>query len=431
MDNYQGYKLERDLGRGATARIFLARHPETHEKVSLKIFHPKVFQLSGVSQRIQREVEISNQLTHPNIVRVRRLLEGDPPALEMDYIEGENLEMYQGLLPYVMPEVSVWIVIEILKALEYAHEKGVIHQDIKPENVLVSVDGHVYVTDFGLAKLRDSTMTNQSNVLMGSIDYMSPEQVRGEQSTEASDLFSVAGVLYFLTTGTRPFSRGRPLATLAAIKEEKVEPPHKRNPKLSASLVRIIERGLAKDPADRYTCALQFRQDLERFIEEVGLEEFSLAQWSGNKTATTLETLRVAADRLTARCELYLRTKQWNRFLEALEHLSLKAPESGALKRFTEAYQKHRRRRVPIYFAFGLGMICIVGGVGWLYSKATNPSALPPVTQVSPSFKPMGASLAPAQKQMSKVDVVPDKAAKPGKSKVTDNANDSPTIPSK
>ncbi len=98
----------------------------------------------------------------------------------MDYIEGENLEVFQSRLPYILPEVSALIVVEILKGLEYAHEKGLIHRDLKPENVLIRKDGRVFVTDFGLAKLANTTTLTQANVILGSLDYMSPEQSLGD-----------------------------------------------------------------------------------------------------------------------------------------------------------------------------------------------------------------------------------------------------------
>lgn len=388
MSQFGSYDLEGELGRGATAKIYLARHRETRERVSLKIFHPRLMQDGQFSRRIEQEMRVSTHLTHDHIVKVREVLtDTDPPALVMDYVEGENLEVFQGQLPYVLPEISALIAIDILKALEYAHAKGLIHRDLKPENVLVRRDGRVLVTDFGLAKVADASLATHSNVLLGSIEYMSPEQARGDILTSQSDLFSAAAILYYLVTGTRPFSRGTPLATLAAIKEEEPEPPQQRNPKLSAELARVILRGLDKDVRQRYASAGEFRMALEQCLEQCGLEAergFSLSRWMPSPSEATMEGLRSASESLSERAGEALEKGQFDVFLACVAHLSLKAPQSASLARLTREYEASRSRLLRTKGAWvataAVALSLPLAIFFWRKEAPMTPPEIPPVS---------------------------------------------------
>ena len=348
-------------------------------------------------------MEVSASLNHPNIVGVQEsLTENDPPALVMDYVDGENLEKFHSRLPYVLPEVSAFIVIEILKALEYAHDKGLIHRDLKPENVLIRKDGQVFVTDFGLAKYADATLITQTNVLMGSLDYMAPEQACGDTVTAKSDLFSVGLILYFLTTGMRPFSRPNAVATLTAIREESAESPQKCNPKISGEFARIMQKAIDKRPTHRYQTAAEFRRALESYLTTLGLVKgtFDFALWSGNPTTYTLEGLRVAADALIARCETSLKYGRWDDLLEKLAHLSLKAPQSAALSRIAQSYQhmkKRRGRRAGLPIAI-VGLLSFLGLGLWAPWKGSAVK-IERIREVSdPVPAPTGNRLSPAAK---------------------------------
>lgn len=406
MERFEHFELQRELGRGATAKIYLARNLKTNDQVSIKIFHPKIFHDAHFAQRIQREIKLSASLKHDNIVQVREVItHTDPPALVMDYIEGENLEVFQSRLPYILPEVSALIVVEILKGLEYAHAQGLIHRDLKPENVLIRKDGRVYVTDFGLAKLADTTLITQANVILGSLDYMSPEQSLGDSVAPTSDLFSVAVMLYFLTTGTRPFSRETTLSTLQAIRQEPAEHPAKRNPKLSPELCRIIMKGMSKKCEDRYSTAKEFRECLEKYLSKLGLtsEEFGVTHWIKEPTGMTMEGLRVTVENLTKSCEGALKDKRKDVFLETLAHLTLKAPQSPAIARLTTSYrQSIDGKRRPLYYALAVVLVLLLGPCSYyLYTQkmqvlpppttTTTDTVTPPVptpTEVDPLTRP-------------------------------------------
>ena len=386
MQRIGEFEIEKELGRGASATIYLAHHTESREKLSLKVFHSYLAEDSHFAQRIRREFRVLASLHHENIVAVRSMLPTTGhPAFTMDFIDGENLERFQSRLPYTLPEVSVLIVIEILKALEYAHSHDVIHRDLKPENVLIRKDGRVFVTDFGLAKLQDaSTIITQPNHIMGSAEYMSPEQTIGDVLTPLSDLFAVAVILYFLTTGTRPFSRSTSVSTLNAIREEAAEAPEKRNPKLSGELSRIIQKGLAKDPQLRFQSAAEFAKALSDYLSNIGLsaEAFSLPLWIRDPVSATMDSLRMTVEKLTRSADAASKTQQWNLCLEYLAHLSLKAPESPAISRLTELMKDSRKHRAAWYWGFGLGIAALLGGA-LLWLQRTSPT--PPSPEASRS----------------------------------------------
>ncbi len=381
------FETERELGRGATARVWLARRLSDGTPLCLKVFHPGLGE--AAERRILREAEFSASLIHPNIVRVLGAVAGgDTAVLALELLDGGNLEAHQATLPYVLPEVSVAIVAEVLKALEFAHSLGVIHRDLKPGNVLLDKLGRVAVADFGLAHVVGNEMT-ASMGLLGSVDYLSPEQVSGEAARASSDLFSVAALLYFLVTGTRPFTRLSAAATMAAIRTEAPEPPQKRNPKISPELSRILLKGLDKDPERRFKDAVEFRGALQGYLGDLRLLPFPLAEWQKDPAGRTMASLEAAAEALIQRAEVQLVRAEWGPFLETLSHLSLKAPSTPALARLTESYRKAKRsrRRAAIFFWTGsvAGLALLVWGL-WPERKLLKP--VPPAAVAAPDALP-------------------------------------------
>lgn len=387
-ERIEGFKLERELGRGATASVYLAHELDGGASYSAKVFHPRMVADKRSLERLQREVEITASLDHPYIVRVRRFLSAnDPPALLMDYVDGENLEKFQGRLPYILPELSLCIAIPILHALEYAHSRGIIHRDLKPENILISREGGVFLTDFGLAKWLGRSLITQTNVLLGTMDYMAPEQIEAGEITPQSDLYAVSGILYFLTTGTRPFSRTSPAATLLAIQKETPEPPQKRNPKLSHTLSRIILKGLAKDPAERYSSAKEFRETLDAYLFSLGLDEsvLTLPHWLSSPSAVILDCLTTAAQKSVGGAQQYLAEGNWNAFLETVGDLSLRAPESPHVPKLMAEFSRQKQRRVGKRYGFLLLILLLFGGAGLYISRR------PPVAYIEAPVTPVVA----------------------------------------
>src|SRR6185295_8438257 len=201
--------------------------------------------------------------------------------------------------------------------------------------------------------------------ILGSPDYMAPEQARGDVARAESDLFSVAAILYFLVTGTRPFSRHSPLATLAAVIDAQVEHASRRNPKLSPELAALIHRGLSKKPEDRFASAAEFKQALEAYLAGVGLAgELTFAQWMARPTEAAMEAMKAITRTLIERCEKCISSGDVDGALGALSHLTLVAPESGAIPRLLEGIENARRswkRYFPWAVATALLLVVAAG----------------------------------------------------------------------
>lgn len=392
MRELGGFILEKQLGRGATAQVYLAIRKSDQRKVALKVFHPGLWEQADMRARAVAEVRAVSSLQHPNIVQIiETTWDDDAPAVALEYIDGVSLEEFQGRLPYILPEISVRIVIEILKALELAHSRGVIHRDLKPANILVGNDGRVLVSDFGLAKMVDVSRLTLSGTILGSPDYMSPEQAKGDVIGTKSDLFSVAAILYFLVTGTRPFSRHTPFATLAAVTEAKPEPAQRKNPKLSLELAQIIAHGLAKLPEDRYQSAEEFRKTLENYLISIGLtdEKFQFGSWMRAPADSAVFALKTIAETLIGRTENRIIEQKWTEALESISHLSQVAPESAAIPRLLEVLESGRRKKNRMPLIGTVAAILLMGSIGFFVKKTRQPILMAPpamagIAQVAP-----------------------------------------------
>ncbi|OFZ83193.1 MAG: hypothetical protein A2583_01900 [Bdellovibrionales bacterium RIFOXYD1_FULL_53_11] len=380
-----GYNTIKSLGRGATAQVFLASKPGEVPPglVALKVFHPGIWDQADMRRRAMGEFRTVSSLNHPNIVRViEPIWSEDPPAVVLEYIDGFSLEEFQPRLPYVLPEVGVMAVVEVLAALAYAHENGVIHRDLKPANILVSNTGRVLVSDFGLAKLADVSRLTLSGTILGSPDFMSPEQARGDVVTPRSDLFAVASILYFLVTGTRPFSRHTPLATLAAVSEVRFEPVQKRNPKISQALASIIHKGLSRKSEDRFQSAGEFSGVLLEYAGGLGLsrDEFGFSKWIADPTGVAMAALKTASGALVLRCEGQLRASRFDAALGTLSHINIVSPESVAIPRLMHDYgvmrRRAQRRKAVMPLALLACVLALFAVFGWKHLETARPMAI-------------------------------------------------------
>lgn len=374
------YILERLLGRGATASVYLAARESDGQRVALKVFHP-VLGGEASLRRAAQEFRAVSALEHPNIVRVFAAhAELDPPALAMEYVEGDSLEQVQSRLPYVLPELSLRIGTEILRALEAAHAKGLVHRDLKPANILVSRVGEVKVTDFGHSKFIEASQATATGTVLGSPDYMSPEQALGEGATAASDVFALGSVLYFLLTGTRPFSKPSPLATLASVVRDLPEPVHRRNPKANARISQLVARAMEKDPSNRFASAQAFREEIESYLRDVGLgaELLDFAEWVRHPHEVVMDSLRSVAARCTLTAEEKIVKGQWKDALECIQHLSIVAPESPAVPRLVAriSREKARHRRWALWLPLAIGATAAVAIFVWAVKKPISATAV-------------------------------------------------------
>ncbi len=248
------YEIRGKLGRGGMGEVYSTLDTELGRVVALKLLAPDVAGTPKAVERLIREAKAASALNHPNIVTVYGLVRHETKlALAMELVEGEALRRYCGQ-PQPVGRVIDWVR-QVAKALAAAHEHGIVHGDVKPENLMARPDGYVKVLDFGLARqlmpAGQTGSTNLSGMPGGTLKYMSPEQACGQRATPASDIFSLGLVLYELATGTHPFATDSPIDTAHAIAHNTPKPVSALNLKIPAALDRLIGSMLAKDPGKR------------------------------------------------------------------------------------------------------------------------------------------------------------------------------------
>ncbi|HVM56019.1 MAG TPA: Stk1 family PASTA domain-containing Ser/Thr kinase [Gaiellaceae bacterium] len=265
------YKIVRKLGAGGMANVYLAEDQELGRRVAIKILNDRHANDDQFVERFRREAKNAAALSHPNIVSIYDRGEAEGTYyIAMEFLDGRSLkELIVTRGPAPVP-VAVEYTRQILSALRFAHRHGIVHRDIKPHNVLVDGEGRVKVTDFGIARAGASQMTEAGSIV-GTAQYLSPEQARGTNVDQRSDLYSLGVVLYELLTGAAPFGGDTPVEIAMKHLSQTPEPPSAKRPNLPHDLDLLVMRALAKDPEERYQSAEEMDADLERVARGVAV----------------------------------------------------------------------------------------------------------------------------------------------------------------
>ena len=261
------YRVLHRLGAGGMADVYLARDEQLDRDVALKLLHRRFAEDPGFVERFRREAQAAASLQHPNVVSVfdRGSFE-NTYYIAMEYLQGRTLKRLIREDAPLEVHRAIDITVQMLKAARFAHRRGVIHRDLKPHNVIVDDGDHVKVTDFGIARAGASDMTETGSI-MGTAQYLSPEQAQGHAVSAPSDLYSVAIVLYEMLTGRVPFDGESPVSIALKHVSETPVPPSQINPEVPSALEQVVLWALNKDPADRPADADQFIAALEQVRE--------------------------------------------------------------------------------------------------------------------------------------------------------------------
>ena len=341
------YRIERKLGSGGMAEVYLAEDEELGRKVALKILNERHARDEQFIERFKREARNAASLSHPHIVRIYDRGQFDETYyIAMEYLDGPTLKellVRKGPTP---PLTAIKFAREILSALAEAHRHDIVHRDIKPHNVIVSPDWNVKVTDFGIARSGASQMTEAGSIV-GTAQYLSPEQARGKPVDQRSDLYSVGIVLYEMLTGTVPFTGDAAVEIAMKHLSNIPEPPSTRREGISPDLDAVVMRALAKDPEQRYASADEMDADLARVARGVAVSQ---------QTSETMTQVLADAEATSI-----------------VPRAAATPPPAPPAYRPPSYYEEAGRRRSPWPMILGIVAIGIIAFGGYLiYNKVTK-----------------------------------------------------------
>ncbi len=359
------YRIDRKIGSGGMGTVYLARHEDTDEQVALKTLSPALAQQSGFVQRFHHEIHSLARLTNPHVVRlIDSGSDNDTYYYAMEYVEGETVTQRLRRVKRIPWEEVVDIAIQVCSALKAAHDAGIIHRDIKPSNLLLDANGQVKLTDFGIAKLFAAGKLTATDGIIGTAEYMSPEQAQGNRVTKASDLYSLGAVMYTMLAGRPPYTGKSALEVIQKHKYGQFDRPARYVENLPHWLDDIVCGLLSKTPDERPPDAYV----LSRRLSEV-LKKVELSQSDETRDALMANTATSA---------------------QALTQSPDDQPISGTLVRDLVRHElDNLSRKSPIEQFFdntwvlvGLLLLIIAGGFWWFRDRPQELASEPP-TNVS------------------------------------------------
>jgi eukaryotic-like serine/threonine-protein kinase len=272
MDNIIGkkldgrYEIQEIIGIGGMAVVYKAYDSIDDRIVAVKVLKEEYLKNDEFRRRFKNESKAVAVLSHPNIVKVYDVSFGDRiQYIVMEYIDGITLKEYIEQQKVLTWKEAVHFTVQILRALSHAHERGIVHRDIKPQNIMMLEDGTIKVTDFGIARFAHSETKTMTDKAIGSVHYISPEQARGSLTDEKSDIYSVGVMLFEMLTGDLPFEADSAVSVAIMQMQENPRKPRSLNPDIPEGLEDITLRAMQKDPSQRYQSAIDMLEDIERF----------------------------------------------------------------------------------------------------------------------------------------------------------------------
>ncbi|MBQ3136113.1 MAG: Stk1 family PASTA domain-containing Ser/Thr kinase [Clostridia bacterium] len=296
MENYVGkridgrYEIIEIIGVGGMAVVYKAFDNIDHRIVAIKLLKDEFLANEDFRRRFKNESKAIAVLSHPNIVKVFDVSFGNMiQYIVMEYVEGISLKEYIEQQGKINPREAIYYVTQILRALQHAHDKGIVHRDIKPQNIMLISDGTIKVTDFGIARFSRSETRTMTDGAIGSVHYISPEQAKGSHTDAKTDLYSVGVMLYEMLTGTLPFQSDNAVSVaLMQLQNDPVK-PRAINPDIPVGLEQIIIRAMQKNQSDRYQSASEILRDIEEYKRNPNIK-FDYSYYTGTQPGQIKET---------------------------------------------------------------------------------------------------------------------------------------------
>ncbi|HEX4593795.1 MAG TPA: protein kinase [Bryobacteraceae bacterium] len=394
MEQIGRYRILDELGRGATGVVYRAQDPAIGRIIAIKTIRLSDFtdetERDRLRERLFREAQSAGILSHPNIVTIYDIAEENGLAyIFMEYVEGPPLEKILNSQEVLGKDVALSIFRQTATALDYAHRKGIVHRDIKPANILIHEGALAKITDFGVAKILSQQMT-QSGVMMGTPNYMSPEQVQGHAVDGRADQFSLAVIAYEMLTGEKPFVADHLPSLLYRIVREDPVPPQRLNPTLGPQVEVALRKALSKNATERYASCMEF-------VEALAVACNTNPNWRPirRSIAQTLPTLGAGAaiDHTSARPPAAPLRKTEPAPAPAIP---IEMPAVRPIRR-DESENRNPLLRSLMWMLIGVGLVGLVlfGAQKFLFNRNAEPATAPTETQAQAPATPAPGSPTP------------------------------------
>jgi serine/threonine-protein kinase len=422
-DTLGRYELAEELGEGGMAQVFKARDKELRRDVAVKVLFPHLARRDEIVRRFQREARAAAGLEQANILRIYDVggAEGDdPPYIVMEMIRGRSLLAEIEQRGPMFAEVAACVGAVLADALGAAHKASIVHRDMKPANVMISHDGRVLLTDFGVARLEtEDSLVTKTGALLGTPAYMSPEQASGDVATAKSDLYSLGATLYQLSTGTLPYA-GSPAKVLAQIATGSMVPPVKKRPAVGPDLSRLIERMMATEPEQRVATAAAASTELRAIAAAGGLGEPAdelVAYFADPEAYVKARTPKIVAS-VVASAKQALAEAKLPRAMALADRASSLAPNDPAVTTLLDKVADSGRatQRKKLLAITALGLVLAGGGTVVAMKLAgggETPAVLDAAVIVLPADAAAEALVIADAPDDAPVVVIPDAAVKP------------------
>ena len=371
------YRLIEEVGQGGMAIVYRAKDDSLKREVAIKVLHRHLSEEPESKARLEREAQAVAKLRHDNILEIFDYSGADASSsyIVTELIHGETLKAFLGRRSIGHPEIASLITAELCGALVHAHGMGIIHRDVKPENVMIRNDGLLKLMDFGIAQVLDLERMTVTGQLLGSPAYMAPELIEGKPLDVRTDVFSLGILLYQMATGVLPFSGKNPHEVLRRIAEGRFPDPRGLNRLVGAGLARVMNRALARDPDARYPDMKTFLAELTEQLGDAGLGEprTELRAYFADPGAFEKALPDRMTPALVATATKVMAARNAGRAIECWNRVLAYAPEhpevTAALQRFEG---RGRRRRLALVAAAGLAAMGLAVGIGTLGSRGSS-----------------------------------------------------------
>ncbi|KOS62611.1 Stk1 family PASTA domain-containing Ser/Thr kinase [Lysinibacillus agricola] len=367
------YKIIGLIGGGGMSNVYLAHDMILNRDVAIKILRYDFTNEDELHRRFQREALSATSLTHPNIVSVYDVGDdGDLHYIVMEYVQGKTLKQYIQEFAPISPARSVHIMKQLTSAIANAHENHIIHRDIKPQNILMDAEGNVKITDFGIAMTLSATSFTQTNSVLGTVHYLSPEQARGGTATNKSDIYALGIVLYELLTGELPFSGES--AVSIALKHLQAETPSVRafDATIPQSVENVVLKATAKDASHRYSTVEEMQEDLETVLSPNRMNEPKFVIPVDNDVTKAIPIIK----------EPTLRKDEDLTKTRAIEPITQSKPKPEAKKPVEKAVPVKKKKKWPLYVA-GLVIAAIAISLFLLFATSPKKISVPDVANLT------------------------------------------------